>query len=67
MALREQLDPTHFGYQPNGTYLPGQAEIRQRCAEIQSLWSPAERVRRHGWAMPVHMTLQQLADRDLWV
>ena len=28
MALREQPDPTRFGFQPNGTYAPGRAEIK---------------------------------------
>ena len=65
MALREQPDPTRFGFQPNGTYAPGRAEINQRCAEIQSLWSAAERVRRNAWAKPVHVTLQEFANRDL--
>ena len=65
MALREQPDPTRFGFQPNGTYAPGHAEINQRCAEIQSLWSVAERVKRNAWAKPVRVTLQEFADRDL--
>ena len=59
MTLREQPDPTHFGYQPNGSYAPGRAEINQRCAEIRSLWSVAERAKRNAWAVPVHVTLQE--------
>lgn len=65
MALREQPNPTRFGFQPNGTYAPGPAEIEQRCEEIQSVWSLAERVRRNAWAKPVHVKLQEFEDRDL--
>lgn len=65
MTLRKQPDPTRFGFQPNGTYAPGRAEIKQRCAEIQSRWSVAERIKRNAWAQPVHVTLQQIADKDV--
>lgn len=65
MTLRKQPDLTRFGFQPNGTYVPGRAEIKQRCAEIQSRWSVAERTKRKAWAQPVHVTLQQFADKDV--
>lgn len=53
MAMRHEEDPTEFGRQPNGRYLPGHAEIKQVCAEIRSGWSEAERIKRHRWAQPV--------------
>jgi hypothetical protein len=64
MSLREQPDPTRFGLQRNGSYAPGPAEIKQRCAEIQSLWTAAERFRRIALAKPRQVTLQEFWARD---
>jgi hypothetical protein len=61
MTLCEQADPSHFGLQPNGRYLPGSAEIVRRCAEIQSRWSVAERIKRRAWAQPVPVMLKEFS------
>jgi hypothetical protein len=61
MALRHQNDPEHFGLQPNGRYLPGRAEIKRVCAEIQSRWSAHERNKRRRWAQPLPFTLQEVS------
>jgi hypothetical protein len=64
MSLREQPDPTCFGLQRNGSYAPSPAEIKHRCAEIQSLWTAAERFRRIALAKRQPVMLQEFSDRD---
>ena len=65
MTLCEHADPTHFGLQPNGRYLPGRAEIKRICVEIQSRWSVAERIKRHAWAQQVPVMLREIAVREI--
>jgi hypothetical protein len=62
MTFCEPADPTRFGLQPNGRYLPGHAEIERICAEIQSRWSVTERIKRHAWAQPVPLMLRGIDD-----
>lgn len=38
----ELLDPQQFGLQPNGSYLPGPAEIAQHCKRIRERKSAKE-------------------------
>jgi hypothetical protein len=54
MRRREKPDPSSFGVQPNGTYMPGPTEIKQRCAEIRKGWSAAERISRERWTQPLN-------------
>jgi hypothetical protein len=42
----QNLNPTAFGQQPDGTYLPSPEEIERECSLIKARWSGAEESRR---------------------
>lgn len=58
----EQLEPKHFGVQPNGSYAPAPAEIARHCELIREQKSAKELRARAPWAYSAPCTVTKAND-----
>jgi hypothetical protein len=59
----EQKDPERFGVQPNGSYMPGPAEIARHCKIIRESESPKQLQTRAEWAYSSPLIVREVSDK----
>jgi len=60
----ENEDPKQFGIQPNGSYMPGPAEIANRCTIIRESESPKQLRSRAQWAYSGPLIVSEVFGND---